>query len=176
VKFYILSKVILPSIEEVARCKARAFGRKIYTHGAYAAYIYGFINPDDTENAARCYADAAGYTHPSAQSKKVKPKMIFAVAGHTTSFQYGKTRIVLKGTSAKRLKAGDSIPGLLIRGLKHAGIREGSKQLINSNSIFVRREHKQQLQTLTWQMPWWLSNQFHTADVDTAIANNSYCM
>jgi len=180
----------LPSIEEVARIKARAFGREIFVHGATAAIRCGFhLKPDPLLSGSRdqsFWADQpermrlqfihlkriepdedyiAASIPPQTESAEGIEQIIqrvFAVVGKTTSFMYGKTRIVLKGTAQRYLKLGDTIPGLFLRGLLYMGKRKNCWLNMLSSPILLGRPHKQTLRVSAWQMPAWLSDQFFT--------------
>jgi hypothetical protein len=184
-------KLPLPSIEEVARVKAKAFGREIFIHGATAAKRCGFnlkprpfvafsVTPKDEEYKAaererhRLGLIYLGWFKPdedylvasisksgsSSHAAKQIVQRVFAVVGRTTSFMYGKVRIVLQGTAQRYLKLGDSIPGLFLRGLLYAVRHKDIRDHLNSSPILLRREHKQLLRDSRWQMPSWLSDQF----------------
>jgi hypothetical protein len=85
-----------PSIYEVAKTKADAFHKEIFTHGAVAAHALKLV--DNSPN-----------------------KSIFACSGATSNFKFGDIVIHLTGICARKRKLADSKAGLAIRALWHIG-------------------------------------------------------
>lgn len=99
--------------------------------------------------------------NPTGQAVNITER-VFAVAGRTTSFMYGNIRIVLKGIAQKYLKLGDTVAGLVTRGLLHMGRKiESCWPLLNSCPVLIGRQDNIWLRVAAWHMPWWLSNQFY---------------
>jgi hypothetical protein len=84
----------VPSLEEIAKGKAKAFKRSIEMHGINAIKIF-FEN---------CKTDCA---------------RTFATNGNSSSFQSVHGRIVLVGMAPRKLALGNTEHGLLIRALWH---------------------------------------------------------
>jgi len=136
-------KVSMPSLYEVAKAKAEAFGKEIYTCGRDAAKHLGLIQNTKLLDFI--------------QNETNQP--IFAVSGKTSSFQYGDKRITLKGISAKYLKLGDSFAGKTIRGLLYLGKQINCAEVLDKATLFINRENKQELRRSTKHMPAWMSDE-----------------
>jgi hypothetical protein len=116
------------------------------------------IKPDEDYMVASA-PQANKDSHGCADTKQIVQRL-FAVAGKTTSFMYGKVRIVLKGTAHRYLKLGDSVAGLFLRGLLYKGRNKNYWPHIHSSPILLGSSDKKLLGILAWQMPAWLSDQF----------------
>jgi hypothetical protein len=127
-----------PSAYTVAKAKAEAFGRRIYTGGALAAITVGFSE----------------HPHPITE-------LTFAIAGHSSSFQYGNIRIKFKSTPSKYLKLEDSFPGLAIRAFLHFGKKFDPRQILHHRYLFLWREDKYALRLAARWMPEWLAEKIY---------------
>ena len=85
-----------PSIDEIVKVKAAAFGRTIATHGAAAL-------------------------NRLTNKRKGILRLTFACSGATSSFRIGNLIVRFKRASARKMQQGDSPVGLVIRALWHLG-------------------------------------------------------
>jgi hypothetical protein len=125
----------LPSALEVARAKARGFGKELFVHKKDAAAEFGLI-----EN---------GNENPT-----------FATFGRATSFQFRETRIHLVHVSPKDAKHRDSFVGLFIRALRQLGYNDNLETTVMKLTSHANRVEKNNLGLAAAMMPSWLSDLF----------------
>ncbi|HMO21390.1 MAG TPA: DUF6088 family protein [Candidatus Melainabacteria bacterium] len=92
---FIVSK---PSILDVARVKASAFGRRIFSFGDTAAFKSGMTSKENSVDKIRYYVD-----------------------GSTTSFRYGSLIIEFRSASARKRSLVNDRIGYLLKALWHLG-------------------------------------------------------
>ncbi|HEY9784033.1 MAG TPA: DUF6088 family protein [Candidatus Obscuribacterales bacterium] len=119
------------STAEVAAAKAKAFGRKIISHGLDAAHAMGLV--------------ANGNSHP-----------VFSTDGHSTSFQFGCVRIELKQICPRKMLLGESTVGLLIRGMWILGPSGIDAKMLRRTMARLRRSDHDQLMASARYMPAWI--------------------
>ena len=122
----------LPSLTEIAKHKAKAFGRQIICHGRDAAKALGLVN-----------------------SGKDKKGNIFAVSGRSSTFRAGDRVVRLEGTSPRKMVLGESKIGAMIRALWHAG-KENLRENIEIATSELRHEERRQLRQSVGAMPDWI--------------------
>jgi hypothetical protein len=129
--------VKLPTVLEIAKIKAKAFGKELRIHG--------------TDTAAEHNLAAQANQEPT-----------FYVDGSTSSFRYQGQRIHLKKCSRKSMRMEDSKAGLAIRALWSLG-----KDVVNDwhiNKVLhlwqSSREEKQKIMLSKAWMPAWLGDFF----------------
>jgi hypothetical protein len=146
-------KTPMPSALNLAKVKAKAFGKNLVEHGADLAHEQGFI--------------LKGNQQPT-----------FHVNGGNSSFRYGAFRIRLRSSSNKRMQMKDTPTGQAVRALWHlgsdiCGIQHVEKAVIRINRPDVRREL---VLSKAW-MPAWLAEFFPTEGYPcplNAPAQNAY--
>ena len=121
----------LPSVYEVAKAKAEAFGRTIYADGAQAAIALGL----------------------SESPQQAPQELTFAISGHSSSFKYGNIRVRFKSTPGKHLKLKDDFAGLAIRAFLHFGKNMDTKQILQHPYVFLWRDDKYSLRLAARWMP-----------------------
>lgn len=121
---------IMPSAMEVARAKARAFGKEIARHAADLAKELGLTNV-------------------------VSQVQRFAVNGRSSSFLLGAARIFLKGTSMRKMRLANSRAGDAIRALWHLGYCD-PQHIYLATSDFTREDRNEFRRLVAW-MPTWLA-------------------
>ncbi len=127
-----ISKLKLPSVLEVAQAKAKAFGKRIFEHGADLAKKLGLVEEANRE--------------PS-----------FITDGPTSSFLYGETRIHFKGAAPRKVNLIVKDQGPLINALWYAGrLRTDGTRLMNATRHLGRTERHQLRESMP-VMPTWLS-------------------
>jgi hypothetical protein len=128
-----LAKGKLPTVQEIALIKARAFGKEIFVHKKDAAAKFGLVE--------------SGNEDPT-----------FGTFGRATSFRFGDQRIQLAHVSPKDAKCGDTFGGLLVRALRHVGDHD---QLTNTLMKLLNSVHKGERTNVCLaaaSMPGWLSD------------------
>jgi hypothetical protein len=129
----------LPSVYEVAKAKAEAFGRTIYADGAQAAIALGL----------------------SESPQQAPQELTFAISGHSSSFKYGNIRVRFKSTPGKHLKLKDDFAGLAIRAFLHFGKNMDTKQILQHPYVFLWRDDKYSLRLAARWMPVWLAERIY---------------
>ncbi len=130
-----LLKLKLPSILEVAHIKARAFGKKIFDHGAQLAHKLRLVEQ--------------GHPGPT-----------YITDGPTSSFLYGETRIYFKGAAPRKVNLGGKEQGPLINALWYAGKRRVTGTTLPAATAHLGRVERHQLRKSPHLMPIWLSEFF----------------
>ncbi|MCC7527837.1 MAG: hypothetical protein IT342_04905 [Candidatus Melainabacteria bacterium] len=125
----------LPSVEEVAAAKAKAFSKEIFVHGQDAAYELGIEDsPSD--------------------------KAIFYVQGSSTSsflsHIHGR-RVHFKATAARRLYEVNQRVGKVMRALWHLGPDRLDSAVLKKATINLNREEIRALRHSAYRVPWWLA-------------------
>jgi hypothetical protein len=123
----------LPPAEEVARVKARGFGKEIFVHKKDASAKLGLV-----------------------ESGNESPK--FGTFGRSTSFRFGDQRIELAHVSPKDARLGDSFIGLLIRALKDVGNHDQLSTTLMRQMAGLTRNERNNLCLSVAMMPGWLSD------------------
>ena len=125
----------MPPAMEVARAKARAFGKEIARHAADLAKELGLINV-------------------------VSEVQKFAVNGRSSSFLFGATRIFLEGTSLRKMRLANSRAGDAIRALWHLGYCD-PQHIYLATSDFTREDRNEFRRFVAW-MPTWLAQVYRS--------------
>jgi len=115
---------------EVAAVKAAAFGKRIMIHPVSAAHMMEFTNKGNC-----C--------------------LIFSTSGCSSSFTLGSTRIIFKGTCARKMQLGDSLVGLLAKAIWSLGPKHRDPEAFQPSLKRLKRKHRQQLCELRSLMPAW---------------------
>lgn len=126
-----------PSIREVAEAKAKAFGKQLWTHGLEAAQKFGIQQLRRTANNA----------------------YVFATDGASSSFRYGKTRIILLHVAPRKLRFKDTVPGLIIRAFCSTSRFAATAQTVAVAVDPMKLKDKLILRDSIAWMPQWLSDQ-----------------
>jgi hypothetical protein len=135
----------LPTAQEVAQTKARAFGKEIFVHKKDAAAQLGLIE--------------SGNDSPT-----------FAAFGRTTSFQFGDQRIKLAHISPKDAKHGDTFTGLFIRALRQLGWHDQAPTTIGKLISGINSKERDKTYQAAAMMPSWIADQFKSDDISTRLA------
>jgi hypothetical protein len=132
-----IGTIKLPSMHEMAKIKAKAFGKNLRIHGKDTAAMQGLM-PDENEEHT------------------------FYVDGSTSSFQYRGCKINLKRCSRKRMTIEDTRAGLAIRALWAVGRRNVNYSLVEKISHFWHSNNieKQAIYHSKAWMPSWLGDFF----------------
>lgn len=130
--------VEMPSVYEIAKAKARVFGKNIAIVGEDAVKIL-------TQETAEL-----GFKYAS--------------NGKSSSFLSYKGRIEFEGTTMNRVKAGDSKAGLFVRALAFLGEKSASVQIVKT---MLASFSEADLQELRFRMPkymtaWMADTHVHT--------------
>jgi len=125
----------MPSVLQVAREKAKAFGRRIMIEGADAAKLLGF--------------KAFG-----------NERTTYAILGHSSSFRYGNIAVYFKGVCPRKMSLGDDAVGIAVKAMWRLG-----KEYCQQNSLmpitgrFARHDRLQFKQSFHL-MPAWMADIF----------------
>jgi hypothetical protein len=139
-----------PSAYEVAKTKAKSFGRELVTHGKTIA---AELNLMPTEPQ-----DESQQPLPIEQIQKGEPELIFHITGRSSSFIYGKRRVYLHGSCQRILHHGETESGRLIRALWFIGKKWGINEIERLLSESTTETLTELLKNAAW-MPGWLSHQ-----------------
>jgi len=138
-----VTRGILPSAQEVAKTKARGFGKEIFMHKRDAAKKVGLSNRENMQP-------------------------VFATYGRTSSFQFGRKRITLAHVSPKQANLGDSFAGLLIRGAKDLVRDDDLAAKIKSIAFATSKNDRYKVCVSAASMPSWLSDVFCCEKIATS--------
>lgn len=129
----------MPSVTEVAKAKAAAFGRTIAEHGISCARALGLITekPDSKE-------------------------ALYACNGRTSSFRFGDIVIKLIGTSPRKLSLGDDRVGLVLRALWNYGKAACNMEIASHAASSLNRTERQVLRQSICFMPYWMPQCFRS--------------
>lgn len=128
---------------QVAAAKAISFGRSIATISP--------LNPQ---------------LHQIMPRLKVKtktnfdlPQIFFAIEGRTSSFVYGKVRIVLKGIAPRKLALGESFFGRILRLAWLEGVHNSEQlsQYLDKEAPHLTMQESQHTSRFLHYLPWWLA-------------------
>jgi hypothetical protein len=127
-----------PTFIEIAKIKAKAFGKQLLIHGADTAAKYSLVS-----------------------SGNAKPT--FYIDGSSSRFRYGDTYVHLKKACKKKMHMPDDKAGLAIRALWHIGERKLMPSLIRKVAPLwdTRAERDKIYRGKAW-MPAWLGDKFLT--------------
>ncbi len=128
-------KLVLPSVWEVARAKARAFGKKLFEHGA--------------DLAAKLGLPAVANAEPT-----------YITDGPPTSFRYGEKRIYFKTAAPRKVNLAELNQGALINALWFPGQRRVNGRNLGDATRRIGREERHDLHSSMRFMPTWLSEYF----------------
>lgn len=131
-----------PSVREVAEAKAKAFAKQLWTHGMEVAQKLGIQQLPRT--------DANTY--------------VFATDGASSSFRYGKKRIVFLHVAPRKLRLRDRTPGLIIRALWSVSRFAVTAQTVALAVAGLDRKDYLQLRDAPALMPQWLSERLRSCD------------
>jgi hypothetical protein len=126
-----------PSLEEVAKRKAIAFGRKIRTHCA--------------DIAKELKLTAQGNLEPT-----------FATNGRTSAFSFEGKKIHFKSIGSRKWGLGKSRAGGVLRALWYLGKQLCQPELIMKAMLYLNRPDKQEIKTAAALMPAWLTDNLAT--------------
>lgn len=132
---FIKKDASMPSLKEVAKAKAAAFGRVIAEHGETAMHMLGLKTEE--------------------QGGKEK-EVIYACNGRTSSFKFGDIVIKLVGVSPRKMSLGDNRVGLVLRALWHCGKTHCTGEAVSIASRTLNREERQELRQTMSFMPFWM--------------------
>jgi hypothetical protein len=130
-------KSTYPSAMEMAKIKAKAFGKELLIHGADTAAKYNLI-------------------------AKANKNPTFFVDGSTSRFLYRGTYVYLKKACKKRMHMPDDKAGLAIRALWHLGDRKPQKAIKKLECLLNTRAEKEKIYKGKAWMPAWLGDHFLT--------------
>ncbi len=130
-----------PSLMEVAKVKAKAFGRKIYSYGDVAAYEMGMSKE-----------------RPSQDNYIETGKAIFYTDGSKTSFQFQEVEVEFKSASPRKRNLVNDRVGKYLKALWHLGpmgFEQGQFLALGFDRI-----EKRALKVQLSQMPDWIKRLF----------------
>ncbi len=128
-------KLNLPTALEVAKAKARAFGKMIFEHGAYLAKKLSLVEEEN-------------------------PGPTFITDGPSSSFLYGETRIYFRAAAPRKVNLMTAKQGSLLNALWFAGRRRINWSTLPSATRYLGRIERHQLRQEMHLMPTWLSEFF----------------
>lgn len=128
-----------PSVREVACTKAKAFGKKIATHGLQSALDLKLV-PE--------------------HSKPKANEHLFAVSGATSSFRFGDEIIRFKSTWLRKMELADTKVGLTVRALWQIGKSSATTQMARDAIVLFRRTDRELLCQAAALMPAWMRHCF----------------
>lgn len=134
-----LERVPFPSLTEIVRAKAKAFGKVIMSAGRETAQALGI-------------------------DQREQRSVEFAVSGWSSSFDTVRGRVLLKQKAPRILALGDTLVGKTLRGLWHIGkeaIESTQAPIIISSTIHFNRMDREEMRTRTAQLPSWLTSALH---------------
>jgi hypothetical protein len=128
----------LPSLREIARTKARAFGKELFVHGGNAAQHFQL-------------------------SVALPQQPTFLASGHSTSFrctclEFKDTRIHFKSASPRAVKLGDGVAGQVIRAFRLMGTRQFDYSIWRKVRSTLNRSQCKELDDAIKWMPTWMSD------------------
>jgi len=124
-------KVSMPTAVQVARAKAQAFARNVFSHGFDAAYRFGLRKEGNKEPT-------------------------FCTTGRSSTFMYGDTRIHFKGTSSRKVCLGNEQLALAIRALWQGGKASCNRLALSKVCQLLGRYELRTMAKSAAQMPGWL--------------------
>jgi hypothetical protein len=127
--------VALPSAEQVAKEKARAFGRQILTDAVDAAKIFGLTDFGNSQ-------------------------ITYAIQGHSSWFSYRGMSIRFRGICQRKMSLGDNSIGLAVRALWQVGKQSCDRLSIMRATAKFSRQERLQFRQSCGIMPAWLSSIF----------------
>jgi len=123
----------LPSIKEIAVAKARAFGKRLSTHGFDALHMLGLSQ------------QGAEFPH-------------FIALGGSTSFKTMGLEVKLKGLAPRFVRLGDTPPGLAIKAMRQLAKSDRTIEALNQTMLGMFRSDRELIRSSAWMMPSWLSD------------------
>lgn len=126
---------------QVAAAKATSFGRSIAT-----------LKPlKDQGNRPRFKVRC--------KSNSELPQIYFAIKGRTSSFVYGKVRIVLKGIAPRKLALGESFFGRILRLAWLEGVHNSEQlsQFLDREAPLITMQESKHTSRFLHYLPWWLA-------------------
>jgi len=120
-----------PSAWQIANAKARAFGKRIVTHGKEIARELSLVVSNE------------------------KPQLVYLVEGRTSSFRSAAGRIYMRGVVAKKMFGGETPVGRIVRAICSIGREITVAQLDKAIMLVHPSEHHLLLKAGRW-MSWWL--------------------
>ncbi len=125
----------MPSPVTVAKEKARAFGKQIFTDAA----------------------DAAKLLNLTALGNR---QITYAIQGHSSSFKYGNITIHFKGICQRKVSIGDGPVGLAIKALWQLGQEVCDQHAIARAAQRFNQQERRQFSQSCHLMPTWMTNIF----------------
>lgn len=111
---------VLPSIEQIANILAKKDHVKIKPSGQYALNKVGL-------------------------SPQVPMRLVFLTTGHSKKIQIGKSAIIFKSTTAKKLSMKGEITSLLFLGLEELDLKKISPDQINHIQMLIKKDSSENL-------------------------------
>lgn len=127
------------SIWQIARVKARAFGKQIASHGSEIARELGLV----------------------AEGKR--DEHVFSVNGRSSSFRAGNQVVRLKGTGPRRMRIGNTQAGKAVKAFWHIGNAASSNTQVAAAFQTLGRVERARLTQLSVWAPAWLCSRFKTS-------------
>jgi len=125
----------LPSVDEIAIAKAKAFDKIIFVHGKDAGFELGI---EESPNRKKIF-----YVPGSASSS-----FLCLIQGQ---------RVYFKATAARRLYEGNSRVGRVIRALWQRGASDIDSAVLKKATINLNRDEIRLLRLAAFRVPWWLA-------------------
>ncbi len=122
-----------PTAMEVARAKAKAFGKQILSDAADGAKRLGLTEVGNQQTT-------------------------YSIHGHSSSFKYRETVIHFRGISARKMALGDSSVGLAVRALWQLGKINCNAKMISLAMARFGRTERQQFRQSLHLMPSWMTD------------------
>lgn len=147
---FIKEGATMPSVKEVAKAKAEAFGRTIAEYGETAMRMLGLKTEKEINEGGK----------KTKEQEAEKPEAIYACNGRTSSFKFGDIVIKLVGVSPRKMNLGDDRVGLVLRALWHCGKEKCDSVIASLASRTLNREERQVLRQVMCFMPYWMPQCF----------------
>ena len=86
-------------------------------------------------------------------------QIFFAIEGRTSSFVYGKIRIVLKGIAPRKLALGESVFGRILRLAWLEGVHNSEQlsQFLDREAPMITMQERKHTSRFLHYLPWWLA-------------------
>jgi hypothetical protein len=137
---------ILPTPREIARIKAKAFGKKIMTHAK--------------ELLSEFRLNGIQSKSPIAKRENPTSDFIFPTNGRSSEFKYGDLKIKFASTSPKAFKLGDDITGQLMRVIAYCGRKQITVNQMNAAVCRLMRPGRENISNMVRWAPQWVAEHF----------------
>lgn len=134
----------MPSLTEIAKAKASAFGRTIVEHGLTAIHKL----------------ELHQYIDDKIQKSDQEKTVLYACNGRSSSFKCGDTTIKFIGTSPRKMNIESDRVGLVLRALWYFGKSKCTMEIASLASRTLNRLERKSLREMICFMPFWMPKCF----------------